>query len=93
MSIFAAALNISPVRCWIVPVPEDPNVSWPGAVFAYAISSCRLAIGSERCTTRMFFISASIVIGVKSLTGSKGNFEPYSVAFAPCVPPEAVPRV
>jgi hypothetical protein len=34
MSIFAAALNISPVRCWIVPVPEEPNVSWPGAFFA-----------------------------------------------------------
>ena len=67
-------LKSSPAMCPGEPVPDEPCVSWPGRARASAISSLTELTGSEGCTTSTFGITATCVIGAKSVSGLYGRF-------------------
>ena len=63
-------MNISPDMCCEVPLPAEPNEYLFGLAFRSAISSATVLTFRLGCTTSMFGSVASMVIGVKSLSGS-----------------------
>ena len=48
--VAVSVMNISSARCWVLPVPEDAQVSSPARVFANATSSFTFFVGSDGCT-------------------------------------------
>ena len=64
----ASDFSISPaIREELEPLPK---VISPGLAFAYSISSCAVATGTEGLTTKASVIVPSLLTGAKSATGS-----------------------
>ena len=60
--------------CCEVPEPADEKVISPGRLRASAIRSFTFFTGIDGCTTSMFGLVASRMIGAKSFIGSKLSF-------------------
>src|SRR5439155_1872013 len=80
----AADFSISPQRCTMVPLPEDPYEYLPEPDLSSAISSRTLLACVLGCTTSMSGVEATIATKVKSFIESYGSFG-YSVLLMACV--------
>jgi hypothetical protein len=68
-------LNFSPARCSDEPIPPIPIVSVCGFAFAKSIKALRSLAGKSPRPTNRLVTRATMVIGVKSATGSYGSVE------------------
>jgi hypothetical protein len=65
--------NISPERWFDAPLPNEAKLSLPGLALASATSSAALFTPRAGLTTSRLGTEATIVIGLKSFSTSKGS--------------------
>ena len=78
MLTLASCLNSSPLRCGLVPAPDEAKDSLPGLARASAISSGTVFAWRSRRVIRRFGTDHSMAMPVKSFAGSNGSLA-YSV--------------
>lgn len=69
MSMPAACLSLSPVRCPADPGPAEPKLIFPGRAFAIAMNSCSDFAGWFALTRKALAKEPIITIWMKSFIG------------------------